>query len=36
MERAVIQKKARAVEALVEKLKVTKTAVVFDYKGLNL
>ena len=36
MERAVIQKKASAVEALVEKLKVAKTAVVFDYKGLTV
>lgn len=36
MERTVIKKKAAAVDALAEKLKEAKTAVVFDYKGLTV
>lgn len=36
MERAVIKKKAAAVEALAEKIKEAKTIVVFDYQGLTV
>ncbi|MDY0277213.1 MAG: 50S ribosomal protein L10 [Acholeplasma sp.] len=36
MERAVVVKKAAAVEALAEKLKEAKTVVIFDYKGLTV
>jgi|SRR5690554_216939 len=36
MERASVQRKAVAVEALAERLKEAKTAVLFDYKGLTV
>ena len=36
MERASVQRKAVAVEALTERLKEAKTAVLFDYKGLTV
>jgi len=36
VERAVVVKKAAAVEALAEKLKEAKTVVIFDYKGLTV
>ena len=36
MERASVQRKAEAVEALTERLKEAKTAVLFDYKGLTV
>jgi len=36
MERASVQKKAAAVEALTERFKEAKTAVLFDYKGLTV
>lgn len=36
MERAVVRKKAAAVDELTEKLKLAKTVVVFDYAGLTV
>ncbi|VEU80195.1 50S ribosomal protein L10 [Haploplasma axanthum] len=36
MDKAVITKKAAAVEALAERLKEAKTAVIFDYQGLTV